>query len=413
MNKTYLFLLYFLPVFTLPSFAAQVDPSNEEKVSELILSTTKRLAEISNNDTVIDALYEHSSQRLFLSKQGDIGDKSVILSYQVDFDHNFLGLKNRQEFDQDDASLIKNRDGIFAFFPYSVVGNVPGNLQKLENDNFVPFYDLGRIKVFPNHLKTTLNSNFIASVDFPEAPLSLARVRISTIDNDINSPSKLKLQAYTNIQNQRQSDASGQLSNIFGEITAMAMSPMARIKDPNTNNDIPANRLIGVAHSIANEHKLHLWYFPSIQNDFVNSKGHKVFVLNDKIDNIVFSPTTFGLVMASHKNEGRITVMRMDWQQKERLLDDTLGLESSTDKSSDPTALIFGPKDEIIAAINHSLYLFTVAADGKYTQKDVERINFMPDEKCIKILNHENNFIAVGSKGSIQMGSFEKDNYNN
>lgn len=396
-------IFYIITLLELLSFPA---------LSGINLDQTSSLEEIDPDSLIVDALLPQHSSTLFISKHGK---NPEALTYQLDWFEYVCTLQNRQKFSGFAPLFLENRDGIFAFKYLAPHTQEKAQLYAWEQDKSFRLFH-----TFENDSKniaTTLASNFIATIDYPptdpvKVPLSLARLKLW---NTMLTPDGFGLQEKANVKitNQKQivkeqqpSQNSLDFTNIFGRVTALAMSPLGRIKNPG-QPDIAANRMIAVAHSLGTINRLHVWYFPDLTNDFTKSQGHFPMTWEYPIDTIVFSPNTFGLMLLTNKQEGKIWVLKVEYPKKSSVLYELM-LEKALLPNATHIQAVFGPHDEILAGINQSLYLFKKNEDGSYHQADVQPVkDFAINEPFSKILNSGPSFLAIGIKGHVQFGRID------
>lgn len=369
-----------------------IDVSDTARTPKFSVSEATQLLELkSQKSLAVDALWLADKNLLIISKQGSPPEALV---YNIDFAERSASLIGRQSFEGFAPMLMKNRDFVLAFKVFSPNNASPAELFRIDNAG-----SFQSLHIFANqdvkNIAATEKSNFVATIDYAQAKgdaFKTARLKLFT-----TSASQLTLKregGALGVMNMRQ--------NQMGRVTALAMSPMGRV------GNAPYNRALALFHSAGTNHALHVWYFPSIKEDFTLGRGHRAIPMSVPFDTLEFSPNTPGLLLAANKARGELYLLQFDFDQKALTKIQALPLEKSKAGPAFNIAARFGKNDAIIVGAGNSVILYQKDKDGNYEKVDVQPADLEDEEYFSKIDVSDDRFIIVGTKGSVQFGKISE-----
>lgn len=369
-------------------------------IGKLEVSEAVKLPQITESSMIVDSLWLADKNLLLISMHGSPPE---VLIYNVDFENKTLTLDSRQNFAGFAPVFLRNRDFIFAFTYKAPSLGAKAVLYALNDDvRFRPLYTFEQdIK----NVAATLQSNFVATIDYAVAQqkniLVTPRLKLFNTTKDGTTGALVRRGKAIGVinMNELMSLVPNMRSQAIGKINALAMSPLAR-----SQNGDAYNRVIALSHTAGTKHNVHIWYFPSFENDFNNGQGHMIMPVNREINNLVFSPRTFGRILAINKLSGKIMVMQFDLSKK--LLKQAVVLDTEKPKPGHATQIAaqFDEIDSVIAGLNESLFLFEKGQQG-YGKADIQPADLKLGEFISKIEVSGNRFIVIGTQGSVQFGT--------
>lgn len=365
-------------------------------ISAIELGDVKSIEHIKSSSAIVDALWLPESNMFLVSSQGT---NPEVLIYDTRLPTRWR-LWKRQIFKSFAPTFLRMRDAVFAFKPYDPLTK-SASLFRLNDD--ASFQLVHNFAQDIKNIAATAQSNFIATIDYAESaniPFAIPRLKLFNVTKkvkDLVVARQGNAIGFVNLNLGPLSRASR--AAIVGSVSSLTMSPLARTEA------LPGNRLMGFVHTTTRSRTLHLWYFPSIETDFNNGKGHITIPINGDFEGLEFSPTNFGVLALTNRRLGQVLVIKLDVLGKKLVSSQLLQTEMPDNNFF---AAKFGKDDAIVAAVNKSIYLFDKDKNGKYEKTDLQIASLTNDEKFSNIFVDKNEFTGVGTKGSVQLATLSK-----